>query len=200
MSHRDITTLSGMARWEPDARGRLRAAAMDLYTERGYEQTTVADIAERAGLTARTFFRHFADKREALFAGSDALQAGLTTAVAEAPPEASPMRAVAAALEAVSPMLGHDREYSRRRGAVIASTAELRERELIKMATLAAALGEALRARGVAEPEASLAAEAGIATFRVAWAQWLSAPEDRDLATVMRESLRRLEALVAPTA
>src|SRR5688500_10022049 len=145
MSHRVITTLSGMARWEPDARGRLRAAAMDLYTERGYEQTTVADIAERAGLTARTFFRHFPDKREALFAGSDALQEGLTTAVAQAPESASPMQAVAAALEAVSPMLGHDREYSRRRGAVIASTAELRERELIKMATLAAALGEALR-------------------------------------------------------
>ena len=86
------------------------------------------------------------------------------------------MQAVAAALDAVSPMLGHDREYSRRRGAVIASTAELRERELIKMATLAAALGEALRARGVAEPEASLAAEAGIAAFRVAWAQWLERP------------------------
>ena len=81
-----------MARWEPDARGRLRAAAMDLYTERGYEQTTVADIAERAGLTARTFFRHFADKREALFAGSAELQEGLTTAVAQAPAEASPMR------------------------------------------------------------------------------------------------------------
>ena len=170
---------------------------MDLYTERGYEQTTVADIAERAGLTARTFFRHFTDKREALFAGSDALQAGLTTAVAEAPASASPMQAVAAALDAVAPMLDHDREYSRRRNAVIASTAELRERELIKMATLANALGEALRARGVAEPEASLAAEAGIATFRVAWAQWLSAPDDRDLASVMRESLGRLEALVA---
>ena len=107
------------------------------------------------------------------------------------------MQAVAAALDAVAPMLGHDREYSRRRRRVIASTAELRERELIKMATLAAALGEALRARGVAEPEASLAAEAGIATFRVAWAQWLSATEDRDLAEVMRESLSRLEALVA---
>src|SRR3954468_12164794 len=117
--------LTDMGRWQPGASGRLREAAMELYVERGFEQTTVADIAERAGLTARTFFRHFADKREALFAGSDALQAGLTTAVAEAPPEASPMRAVAAALEAVSPMLGHDREYSRRRGAVIASTAEL---------------------------------------------------------------------------
>ena len=107
------------------------------------------------------------------------------------------MQAVAAALDAVAPMVGHDREYSRRRGAVIASTAELRERELIKMATLAAALGEALRERGVAEPEASLAAETGIAAFRVAWTQWLNAAEDRDLGDVMRESLSRLEALVA---
>ena len=93
-----------MARWEPDARGRLRAAAMDLYTERGYEQTTVADIAERAGLTARTFFRHFADKREALFAGSAALRGRAATASRRRRPTASPMQAVAAALDAVSPM------------------------------------------------------------------------------------------------
>ena len=74
-----------MGRWEPNARGRLEQAAMELYLERGFDQTTVAEIAERAGLTERTFFRHFADKREVLFAGAGALQELLVSAVAGAP-------------------------------------------------------------------------------------------------------------------
>src|SRR6266480_4879862 len=93
--------IGGMGRWEPNARGRLERAALELYCELGYEQTTVAEIARRAGLTERTFFRHFADKREVLFAGSSSLLEALMNAVAAAPAEASPMDAAVAALQAV---------------------------------------------------------------------------------------------------
>src|SRR4051794_5867738 len=186
-----------MGRWEPNASGRLREAAMALYVERGFEQTTVADIAERAGLTARTFFRYFADKREVLFGGSEALQERLVSALEAAPASASPMEAVAAALDAAADALGDRRDFSRRRQSVIVANAELRERELIKMASLAAALADGLRRRGVADPEASLAAEAGIAVFRVAFDRWLGEPAERELSVVMRESIDQLRALTA---
>jgi AcrR family transcriptional regulator len=168
---------------------------MDLYLERGYEQTTVAEIAERAGVTARTFFRYFADKREVLFAGSVALQEQLVAALDGVPASASAMDAVAAALDAAATVLGQRRDYSRQRQVVIAANAELRERELIKMASWAAALSDGLRRRGVAEPNASLAAEAGVAVFRVAFERWLHEPGDRDLSAVMRESLDQLKVL-----
>jgi AcrR family transcriptional regulator len=184
-----------MGRWEPNASGRLREAALDLYVERGYEQTTVAEIAARAGLTARTFFRHFADKREVLFEGSSLLTERLTGAVEDAPASATPMEAVAAALDAAAEVLGERREHARRRQLVIAANAELQERELIKMATLSAALADGLRARGVTDPTARLAAEAGIAVFRVAFESWVAEPEDRGLARVMREVLDELGTL-----
>src|ERR1700722_9057041 len=110
MSCRDITYTRAMGRWEPDASGRLRQAAMELYLERGFEQTTVAEIAERAGLTARTFFRYFADKREVLFAGAFMLRDAMVEALDGAPDSAAPMRAVAAALDAAATALGQQRE------------------------------------------------------------------------------------------
>jgi AcrR family transcriptional regulator len=170
---------------------------MRLYVERGYEQTTVAEIAAEAGLTARTFFRHFADKREVLFAGSEMLLARMVEALEAAPAADGPMRAVAAALDAASGFLSRDRSWSRRRQSLIDANAELRERELIKMATIAAALADGLRRRGVPAADASLAAEAGIAVFRVAWEQWMAGPDDRDLATVMTATLNRLTAVTA---
>jgi AcrR family transcriptional regulator len=184
-----------MARWQAGASGRLREAALQLYAERGFEQTTVAEIADRAGLTARTFFRHFADKREVLFAGSDDLVDGLDRAVAAAPAGAAPMEVVALALDAAAEFLGGDREHSRRRQAVITATPELRERELIKMASLAATLAAGLRRRGVPEPDASLAAEAGIVVFRVAFDTWTSGTADVELGRVMRESLDRFRSV-----
>jgi AcrR family transcriptional regulator len=186
-----------MGRWEPNASGRLREAAMELFAERGYEQTTVGEIAERAGLSARTFFRHYADKREVLFAGSEVLQERLAEAVEAAPEPLSPMGAVAAALDAFAELLGGDHDFSRRRQAVVAANAELRERELNKLATLAAVLGEALRRRGVGATEAALAAETGIAILRVAFAQWVAGPGERELREVMRESLEHLATLAA---
>ena len=166
-----------MVRWEPNARERLAQAALELYCERGYEQTTVAEIAARAGLTERTFFRHFADKREVLFAGSSELERLLTEKVAEAPAELSPLDAVAEGLQALVPLFELRGEYPRQRSQVVAANADLQERELIKMAKLAMATADALRRRGVKEPAASLTAEAGIAVFRVAFARWVDPGE-----------------------
>ena len=185
-----------MGRWQPDARGRLAKAAMELYSERGYEQTTVAEIAQRAGLTERTFFRHYADKREVLFGGSDKLQDLFVDGVAGAPGSAAPVDAVAAGLEAACAVFtGRDRV--RQRQAVVDANRELRERELIKLASLSDALAEALRRRGVPEPAASLAAEMGVAVFKIGFAAWLTAPEERDLAQVVREAMGECRALTA---
>jgi AcrR family transcriptional regulator len=187
-----------MGRWDPDAAGRFRAAAMELFGEIGYEQTTVAAIAERAGLTARTFFRYFADKREVLFSGSERLQALMVDALAKVPTGASPIEAVAAALAAPAEFFDDElRPFSRLRNTVIAANAELHERELIKLAKLSAALAGALRERGVVEPDASLAAEAGIAVFRVAFAQWVAEAERRDYTEIVGGLLARLRTLAA---
>jgi AcrR family transcriptional regulator len=186
-----------VTRWEPDSRGRLAQAALELFAERGFENTTVEEIAGRAGVTERTFFRHFADKREVLFAGSGDLQALLVDAVTVAPEAASPMEVVAAALESTGPFFDERRDFARQRQAVITANAELRERELIKMATLASALAGALRQRGVREPAASLSAEAGIAVFRVAFDRWITDIKRRDLSRVIRESIAQLRAVTA---
>jgi AcrR family transcriptional regulator len=197
MSVAVITYDRGMSRWQPDARGRLERAAMELFVDRGFEQATVTEIAQRAGLTQRTFFRHFADKREVLFAGSAALQEFMVSAVASAPEDAAPIDAVAAALEGAAGVLQERREYSRRRMAVIAANPELQERELIKLARLAAAIAGALRERGVPDPAASLAAEAGTTVFRIGIDRWHSEAVRRPLLDVIRDSLDELKAVAA---
>jgi AcrR family transcriptional regulator len=188
-----------MGRWEPNARGRLEQAAMELYAERGFEQTTVAEIAKRAGLTERTFFRHFADKREVLFWGAASLQELLVSTVSSAPAAAAPIEAVAAALEAAGDRLQERREGARQRQAIIAANAELQERDLIKLAALASAMAQALRERGVREPAASLAAEAGIVVFRVAFERWITETNRLTLSRVIRESFGELKAVSAGT-
>jgi AcrR family transcriptional regulator len=170
---------------------------MELYAERGYEQTTVAEIAQRAGLTARTFFRYFADKREVLFAGSEALGEQLDSVLAAAPASATPLATVAEALGAVAETIGQDRDFSRRRQAVISANAELQERELIKLAGWSAALTGGLVRRGVDEQTASLAAQTGTAAFRVAFERWLTDPGDRSLADTLRDSFDQLSAVIA---
>jgi AcrR family transcriptional regulator len=186
-----------MGRWEPNSRGRLIQAAFALYGERGFEQTTVAEIAERAGLTERTFFRHFADKREVLFAGAETLQELIVSTVAEAPESLAPIDAAAAGLEAAGAFIQEGGELASQRQAIIASSAELRERELIKLASLATALAEALRRRGVEDPAASLTAEAGIAVFKVAFDRWVEETNGQDLPRLIRESLQELRAVTA---
>jgi len=156
----------------------------------------VAEIAGRAGLTERTFFRHFADKREVLFAGAGVLQDLLVSSLASAPDAAAPIDAVATALQAVGPLFRDRHEPARRRQAVIAANTELQERELVKLASLAATVAQNLRRRGVTEPAASLTAEAGIAVFKVAFERWLDDTGQRDLAAYIRESLDELKAVL----
>ncbi|GAA4671592.1 TetR/AcrR family transcriptional regulator [Streptomyces youssoufiensis] len=186
-----------MGRWEPDAGGRLARAALELYAERGYEQATVAEIAQRAGVTERTFFRHYADKREVLFGASDEMYEVLASAVGAAPPAATPLRALTAGLVALAGIFAEQHEHARQRQAVIAANASLRERELTKLAAMATALADALRRRGVADPAATLAAEAGIAAFRVGFDLWLAGPEEVDVTRVVREALDELGGVFA---
>lgn len=194
MSHPDVPYAPRVGRWEPDAGGRLRSAAFELFAEQGYESTTVADIAGRAGLTARTFFRHYADKREVLFAGSSRLETQLLAALAAAPAADPPLRALEAALGTVGEVLP-DHSGSARRQAVIEAHAELRERELIKLATLSGALADGLRTRGVTDPEAGLAAEAAVAVFRVAFERWVTGPPGQELPDVLSACFAQLRAL-----
>jgi AcrR family transcriptional regulator len=184
-------------RWQPDAFGRLHEAALALFEEQGFENTTVAEIAERAGLTKRTFFRYFADKREVLFGGAQAFEESIVTAVTEAPESAAPLDAVRAGLHAATDRLGPRREFASRRQRIIAASPELHERELIKMASLTAAVGEALRGRGVGDPAAILTAEAGIAVFRVAFERWATSADERGLEELIDDSLDELRAATA---
>ncbi len=186
-----------MSRWEPDGRGRLEQAALALYTERGFDNTTVAEIAQRAGVTERTFFRHFADKREVLFSGAGALQELLVSAVADAPSSMAPIDAAVAGLNAAGAIFQERREAVRRRAAIIASTPELRERELIKFASLSAALADTFRRRGLSGPAASLTAEVATAVFRIAFDRWIEEANHREFAWFVRESLDQLKAVTA---
>ena len=189
-----------MSRWEPNARGRLEQAAAELFAERGFDQTTVADIAARAGLTERTFFRHFADKREVLFSGQGEFQHRIVAAVAAAPGTATPLEAVTAGLDAAGDMLQGRSELAPQRQAIIDAHPDLQERELIKMAGLASAVAATLRERSVAEPAATLTADVGIAVLGIAFARWLHEGVARPLPEVMRETLGELAALYKPAA
>jgi AcrR family transcriptional regulator len=200
MSATVITYDGGMSRWEPNARGRLEQAALDLYRERGFDQTTVAEIAERAGLTERTFFRYFTDKREVLFWGQDRLRELYVQRIGAAPESAAPIEMVAAALEAVTPVLEDRRDIARQRQAVIALHPGLQERELLKRAALAAAMAAALRQRGVTETAASLAAEAGAIAFKTAYATWVGDAGALNLSELTRAALGQLQALAGPAA
>ena len=187
-----------MSRWEPDAPGRLAQAALELFHEHGFDQATAAGIAARAGVTERTFYRHFVDKREVLFSGSGQLQDLLVEQVASADPGLSPLDAVCAALGAAGPFFAERREQARLRQRVIAANPELQERELIKLARLSVALADVLRRRGVADPAAALAAEAGVAVFSAAFARWIADPEQDDFARLVGESLVALRTVTAP--
>ena len=192
-----------MARWEPGARDRLVVAAVELFTDQGYDATTVAQIAERAGVTKSTFFRYFPDKREVLAAGQQTMSALLVEGIAAAPDGAAPLAAVAAGLERVSGAMGQaNRELGPRLQAAVGASAELQERDALKSVGLAAAMADALRARGVADPVASLAAELGMLAFKRGYAAWTAADSDpaADLARYVRAALDELRAASASLA
>jgi AcrR family transcriptional regulator len=189
-----------MARWEPGARERLVVAAVDLFTEQGYDATTVAQIAERAGVTKSTFFRHFADKREVLVAGQETLSRLLTEGIAEAPADASPLEAVAAGLRRASSAMGPmNHELAPRVKAAVAASAELQERDALKSVSLAAAMTAALVARDVPDPTAQLAAELGLLAFKRGFSEWSDADRgtDNDLAKYALAALDDLRAASA---
>jgi AcrR family transcriptional regulator len=186
-----------MTRWEPNARERLERSALELFRQRGYESTTVAEIAEQAGLAKSTFFRHFTDKREVLF-GRDELGRVFADAIADAPSSATPIDAIGAALTAAAARFNPERRaWVQQRQAVIASNSELQERDLLKRATLASAMADALRKRGVTDPTASLAAEFGSLALRNAVAHWTDPANQRDFAEVVHQELDALGAAVA---
>jgi AcrR family transcriptional regulator len=188
-----------MARWEPNTRERLIHAAVELFAEQGYEATTVNEIAERAGgLTKTTFFRHFSDKREVLFAGQEIHGRIVAEAIAEAPDSAMPLRMVGLALDELAASFAQDRrEIARRLRAVIAKSAELQERSASKRAALGESMAQALRERGVSPLVADLAAEVGARAFYGALERWTSSADQRTLVEHAREIFGELKAAIS---
>ncbi|MEV6638731.1 helix-turn-helix domain-containing protein [Amycolatopsis sp. NPDC051371] len=184
-----------MARWQPHAPERLVVAALDLFEERGYENTTVIEIAERAGLTKSTFFRHFPDKREVLF-GGDTMAGLLADGIAGAPATAAPLDAVAHALDAIGreAFTAERREFSARRRAVIAANPELREREALKGLGLTAAMAEALERRGVPDPASRVAAQLGALVMTIAYERWSDPACGDDFGKAVRQALDEVKA------
>lgn len=187
-----------MSRWKPDARGRLEKAALELYNHQGFDATTVAEIATRAGLTERTFYRHFTDKREVLFPAANPLADALANATATAPVALPPLEVITHVLTEVAPVLEERADLARQRQAVIAANPELQERELAKLAALASMLARTLRERGLETTTAALAAEIGIAIFKVAFEGWNNDPDRHPLAQHIRETLDTARHLTAP--
>jgi AcrR family transcriptional regulator len=187
-----------MSRWAPNARERLETAALDLFVENGYEETTVAQIADRAGLNRATFFRHFADKREVLFGGEDVLSGLFADAIRAASPDATLIECLQAALAAAEVvMTPHRRATAARRVLVVAANSELQERGLLKHARIANSITAALRERGADELTARLGAEVGMLAFSIALGQWLEANDDDPFPPFAAAALSDLQARAA---
>ena len=187
-----------MSRWAPNARERLENAALDLFVENGYEETTVAQIADRAGMNRATFFRHFADKREVLFGGEDVLAGLFADAIRAAPPGATLAECLQAALAAVGVVMTPQRRVAAaRRVLVVAANSELQERGLLKHARIAKSITAALHERGTDELTARLGAETGMLAFSVAFERWMKANDDEPFPPFADEALSDLQARAA---
>jgi AcrR family transcriptional regulator len=188
-----------MPRWQPNVVVRLQEAAMELYRDPGYDKVVVAEIAARAGVTRRTFFRYFADKREVLFFGTSQVEALVVEGTVAAPVQMSALEAAAAGLAQIARLSDEDpvhAGYARQRHAVIQANVELRERELSKAASLGAAIAGALRTRGVADSTAKLAAHAALAAFAVGFERWVDDPAHGKLEAHVGEATRTLATVV----
>lgn len=186
-----------MSRWKPDATGRLAKAALTLFDQKGYENTTVAEIAARAGLTKRTFFRYFSDKREVLFSGSDELERLWVKALAEAPEDAGALAAVQTGLDAVAEMFTERHSFAQIRARIVVANPELQERELIKLERLASSIASALEQRGVRASTAVMAAQTSVRVFHLAFARWIAQDDPDALQGLVHESLEELRELLA---
>lgn len=201
MSPSDIVgRLALVPRWQANARAKLQDAALALYDERGFEHTTVEEIAKRAGLTKRTFFRHFTDKREVLFGGTESSEDLLVNAVLTAPASAGPLDAVGVGLAAFTGRFDEQGELVARRFRIVRASPELWERQLIKFAAMAEAVARALRARGVGDPAAILAAELGVTALRVASDQWVRGSKGKGPRKLVAEVLAELRAIASKEA
>ena len=183
-----------MPRWDPCAEDRLREAALELFLEHGYENVTVAQITERAGLTRRSFSRYFTDKRDVLFAGSERLPAVLARGVRHADSTLSPFEALLTALVDVAGGRADQAPLAAQRRAVVRASPELQERGRTKFAAVTDAVADALRDRGTAESEATLLAQVGVAIFRTAFERWTDQPDDVGLPARIREAAAELAA------
>ncbi|MFI5912841.1 TetR family transcriptional regulator [Dactylosporangium sp. NPDC051541] len=185
-----------MPRWEHGSLERLQRAAFELFEEQGFPATSAVQIAERAGVTTRTFFRYFGDKEEVPFADAGRLRAALVEAVRHAGDIAEPLHVVTLALAGFDWGSLGSRESQRRRDLMIAANPELLERDLIKQQQLGDGFGDALRRRGVDPDVAELAARVGIQVFRIAYQRWVHAERDLDLRALTAAELSRLARIV----
>ncbi len=187
-----------MSRWAPDARERLESAALDLFVENGYEETTVAQIADRAGLNRATFFRHFADKREVLFGGEDVLVGLFADGIRAASPDATLTECLHNAFaSADAAMTSQQRAKAATRVLVVAGNAEVQERGLLKHARIAGSISDALRERGADDLTARLGAELGMLAFSVGFERWLASPADEPFSLHAVAALNDLQARAA---
>lgn len=189
-----------MPRWDPSAEDRLRDAALVLFLERGYENVTVTDITDHAGLTRRTFSRYFADKRDVLFAGSERLPEVISHAVLSTDPGLAPAQALLAGLASTGATLAKYVPRSPERRRIVAGSAELQERERTKMAAVTDALTQALRSRGASEAAAQLLADVGVAVFRAAFARWTEEPDGAEFPVYIQQAAAELTDALAPIA
>ena len=185
-----------MPRWEHGSEERLKQAAMELFEEQGFEATSAVQIARRARVTTRTFFRYFADQEEILFADAEKLSAALVEQVRQAPDVGEPLRAVTGALAGFDWESLGPHEVQRRREAMIAANPQLLERDLIKQQQMADGFAQALHGRGVDPATAELAAAVGVQVFRLAYRQWLADGDTADLPTMTEAVLSRLATIV----
>ncbi|ROS43338.1 TetR/AcrR family transcriptional regulator [Amycolatopsis thermoflava] len=183
-----------MGRWPGGTQQRLQEAAIKLFSESGYDSTTVADIAGTAGVTERTFYNHFADKRDVLFPDQQQFIAEVAEAVTAAPPGQPPLDTILAALRHTADWFDQHRDAAQRRRKILDTRAELRERELAKMAALDTAIAAALRERGCPTGTATLTAVAAVAAYRLAVDTWLTDPEHRSLRQHLNWSFEELRA------
>ena len=184
-----------MSRWEPNPRVRLVESALELFEEQGYDQAGVTEIAQRAGLTKTTFFRHFPDKREVLFAGQEAHNELLAQAIADAPSDATPLQMVEAALDALAATQPPERHaFNARWRVVVDAHSELQEREALKYAGYLAAISDALRRRSIPEATAAVAADLGILAFKTALTRWTHSTPPPALPDLLHTTLDELHA------
>ncbi|GGB31575.1 TetR family transcriptional regulator [Flexivirga endophytica] len=184
-----------MPRWEPNARERLLMAALRLFAERGYDDVTVAEIAERAGLTKSTFFRYFPDKRDVLTAGEDALAQPLLAGIAEADEDATPLEAVTAGMDRVAAaMTPFNREVGPLLRDAVTASAEIRQRNALKHVGISRAMTQALTDRGVDELTAAVTAELAGLAFKDAYATWIEPKNKAEFTELIHASLERIAA------